>query len=147
MFRLVYEQASLSSVLDDLYVATDDKRIYEAVAGFGGRVLMTSPDHPSGTDRCQEAVEQLMNQQVVPDVIINVQGDEPGIHPGLIDLVGGCFSDPAVDIATLAKTIETSDELFSATVNKVILDQYGNALYFSRSQLPHIRNAQQENWL
>lgn len=139
--------AQVCGVLDDAVVATDDRRIYEAVRAFGGKVEMTSPDHRSGTDRCREAYEK---QGRAFDVVVNVQGDEPFIRPEQIETVRRCFDDPATDIATLVKPF-TADDGLAALENpnspKVVLDSASRALYFSRSVIPYLRGIPREEWL
>ena len=145
----VYEQ--VAGVLDDAVVATDDERIRDAVQAFGGRVVMTSPDHRSGTDRCREAYDKLCAETGRTfDAVINVQGDEPFIHPEQLRTVMRCFDDPATDIATLVKPFTEADGL-AALENpnspKVVLDAQSRALYFSRSVIPFLRGVPREEWL
>ena len=146
MIQRVYEQAS--KVLDMVYVATDDERIFKAVKEFGGRVIMTSTSHSSGTDRCAEAicrVEQEVGEQF--DVVLNIQGDEPFIEPQQISLLMECFEQPQTQIATLVKIASLPDEVFNPNRPKVVLGSNQQALYFSRSPIPFIRGAEQEDWL
>lgn len=138
MIQWVYEQASKSEALSKVIVATDDDRIAQCVAGFGGTFVMTSPDHQSGTDRCAEVLEKLEDKS---DVIINIQGDEPFIQPQQIDLLASCFENPNTQIATLIKATEDRSEIESASVVKVTRSIDGFALYFSRSIIPHPRNS------
>ena len=147
MIQRVYEQAS--QALRWVYVATDDERIAENVKSFGGKVVMTSVNHKSGTDRCFEAIRkiQLFEEGVKFEVVINIQGDEPFIRPEQLRLLKSCFDDDKVQIATLAKRIEDKDDIFNPNVVKVIVDKELQAVYFSRSPLPYIRNEQPENWL
>jgi 3-deoxy-manno-octulosonate cytidylyltransferase (CMP-KDO synthetase) len=145
MIERVYEQASKS--IDLVYVATDDRRIGDAVAGFGGRVVMTSADHQSGTDRCAEAaglIEGEIGRKI--DIVINIQGDEPFIKPEQIDLVKGCFTSDSVQIATLVRKAEPGEDIFNPNQPKVILDIEGNAIYFSRAAIPFIREAEKSEW-
>jgi 3-deoxy-manno-octulosonate cytidylyltransferase (CMP-KDO synthetase) len=145
MIQRVYEQAS--KVLDMVYVATDDERIFNAVKAFGGRVMMTSPGHSSGTDRCAEAisrVEQELGEQF--DVVLNIQGDEPFIEPQQISLLMECFEQPQTQIATLVKTTLLTDEVFNPNRPKVVVGSNQQALYFSRSPIPFIRGAEKEDW-
>ncbi|MCL1616274.1 3-deoxy-manno-octulosonate cytidylyltransferase [Bacteroides sp. ET71] len=141
----VYEQ--VSGVLDDAWVATDDERIADAVRAFGGRVVMTSVHHKSGTDRCREAFENIGQHF---DVVVNIQGDEPFIQPSQLETVKACFEDPATEIATLVKPFAPADGL-EALENpnspKVVVDAQMNALYFSRSVIPYLRNVQRSEWL
>jgi len=146
MIRRVYEQAS--SLLEQVVVATDDVRIETAVKDFGGNVILTSPEHASGTDRCAEALEKFTAEHNrIVDVVINIQGDEPFIHPGQIQHLMTCFSDPATQIATLAKVIESTEELNDPNITKVVCNLRQEALYFSRSPLPHIRGKERPEWI
>ncbi len=138
----VYEK--VFSVLHDAYVATDDERIYNKVIAFGGKAVMTSPNHKSGTDRIQEAVEKLSLQC---DIVINIQGDEPFIHQQQIELLCQCFNDPQTQIATLGKLFESEKEVENPNSPKIVLDNHSYAMYFSRSVIPFIRNKQGNNWL
>jgi 3-deoxy-manno-octulosonate cytidylyltransferase (CMP-KDO synthetase) len=145
MIRMVYEQASRS--LDVVYVATDDERIYDAVSGFGGRVIMTSPHHQSGTDRCAEAVETIEARSGARvDVVVNIQGDEPFIRPEQIDSILACFSEPAVGIATLIRKAKPGEDIFNPNQPKVIIDISGNAIYFSRAAIPFQRDSDKSDW-
>ena len=135
MIQLVYEKAKLA--LESVYVATDDERIANEVVGFKGRVIMTSADHRSGTDRCAEAVSYIRSQEGFdPDVVINIQGDEPFIKPEQINQLCSCFTDKSVEIATLIKEITDLNDLKNPNKPKVVRDLNGNALYFSRSAIP-----------
>ncbi len=147
MIQRVYEQASLA--LEYVYVATDDSRIFNHVESFGGKVVMTREDHKSGTDRCAEAIRKIQADipQINFDVVINIQGDEPFIQPEQLRLLKSCFEEPEVKIATLAKTITNSDELFNPNVVKVIRNRSNFAIYFSRSVIPYQRNVSQQDWL
>ena len=145
MVRRVYEQAMKS--IDNVYVATDDQRIYDAVLKFGGKVVMTSSEHMSGTDRCAEAADkitELTGKKI--DVVINIQGDEPFIRPEQIDLLKSCFSDSSVKIATLIRKTVPGEDIFNPNQPKVILDAECNAIYFSRSVIPYIRDAEASTW-
>lgn len=145
MIRRVYEQAS--KVLDDVWVATDDERIFSAVEAFKGRVVMTSPNHKSGTDRVREAADKVASKA---DVIINIQGDEPFIRPEQLETLKKCFDDSTTDIATLAvpfKAEDGIDALENANSPKIVLDKDNNALYFSRSIIPYRRNVDKADWL
>lgn len=145
MIQRVYEQAS--KAINDVVVATDDKRIFEEVKCFGGKVLMTSAEHRSGTDRCYEAFN-LYTQEFLGkfDVIINIQGDEPFIEPGQIELLKTCFQDSSVDISTLIKKIEDNEAIFDPNRPKVVINKKGEAMYFSRSPVPYIRGVEKEKW-
>ena len=145
MIQRVYEQAEKSIKL--VYVATDDRRIYDAVLSFGGRVVMTSADHQSGTDRCSEATDLIESESGRKiDIVINIQGDEPFIKPEQIDLVKECFTDENVQIATLIRKAEPGEDIFNPNQPKVILNIHGDAIYFSRSTIPYIREAEKIDW-
>lgn len=146
MIQRVYEQAVKSASLSGVVVATDDDPIAKAVKQFGGEVMMTNPGHLSGTDRCNEAAEKLIAGGWRMDAVVNIQGDEPFIQPEQIDMVCSCFSDPEVGIATLAKKIGSAEELFSQSVNKVIVNKFNNAMYFSRSPIPFLQGVSREEW-
>lgn len=141
----VVEQAQ--SVLDEVYVATDDSRIYDAVEQFGGRAIMTRSDHKSGTDRICEALEKVAGENVAETVVINVQGDEPFIHPSQIRAVMECFDDPGTQIATLGKPFATLEALRNPNSPKIVVDNRGFAMYFSRSVIPFVRGKEQEEWI
>ena len=146
MIQRVYENSS--KILDNVYVATDDGRIYEAVTNFGGNAIMTSDRHNSGTDRCFEALCTIKrNYGYNFDIVINIQGDEPFINPLQIKSVMSCFSDKNTQIATLIKPIVSSDELFNPNIPKVVINTKNEAVFFSRSPLPYFRNAVPETWV
>ena len=140
----VYENVAKS--LGEVWVATDDERIAQAVSAFGGQFVMTRDDHQSGTDRCAEAAHQL-GLKFNFDVVINIQGDEPFVHSEQIDALKRCFDDPKTEIATLVKKIEDAEVLFNPNRPKVVMDSNHNALLFSRETIPHIRGAKREDWL
>lgn len=145
MIERVYRR--VSDVMDNVAVATDDARIEEAVKSFGGHVVMTSTEHRSGTDRCREAAAIL---GVDADVIINIQGDEPFIAKSQIEALMACFSDENVEIASLARRFDPAlgfDALFDPNLVKVVMDDNSNALYFSRSIIPYVRNIDWKRWL
>lgn len=144
MIQRVYEQAKQSKSLWDVVVATDDTRIEQHVKNFGGKVVMTSNQHQSGTDRCYEAMKNFSGQA---DVIINIQGDEPFIQPGQIDEIASCFHTQDAQLATLVKKINTSEDLFNVNVPKVLLNKQKEAICFSRQAIPHIRGKKEEEWL
>ncbi|MBK8873217.1 MAG: 3-deoxy-manno-octulosonate cytidylyltransferase [Bacteroidetes bacterium] len=133
MIERVYRRAKLATSLNDVIVATDDQRIYDHVVSFGGKVMMTSDQHPSGTDRCAEVIAKI---NVAYDVVINIQGDEPYIHPQQIDLLVDCFKSESAPLATLVKQITQVAELDQVNLPKVVIDNSGKALYFSRSVVP-----------
>lgn len=141
----VYRQ--VEGILDEVVVATDDKMIFDAVAAFGGKVVMTSTEHRSGTDRVMEAYSKLGEKY---DVIVNIQGDEPFIQPEQIKQLCQCFNDDNVDIATLVKPF-TEDDGIAALENpnspKVVLDNNMRAMYFSRSVIPYLRGVDKNEWL
>jgi len=138
LIQNVYDQASSASRIDSVIVATDDARIFDSVKKFGGSVLMTSPDHSCGTDRIAEVARDLEC-----DIVVNVQGDEPFIRPEMIDdTVQLLLEDEAASISTLAVRIDNEDEIVNPNVVKVVTDDRGYALYFSRSPIPYFR----EEW-
>ncbi|MDQ1772247.1 3-deoxy-manno-octulosonate cytidylyltransferase [Labilibaculum sp. A4] len=146
MIQKVYEQAL--KALDHVYVATDDKRIEEAVKSFGGKIIMTSPNHQSGTDRIAEAANIIsQNLKLDFDVVINIQGDEPFIQPEQINSLKSCFNNPATEIATLIKSITNTAEIFDPNKVKVVTAKDNRALYFSRSPIPFVRGEDQDKWL
>lgn len=138
MVRHVYERARQARTVDEVVVATDDERVMNAVAAFGGRALMTSPTCPTGTDRLAEA-----SRQMGADIYVNVQGDEPMIDPALIDVaVNALLGDPDAAISTLSLPLRHFDEMMSDAVVKVVTDKRNHALYFSRSPIPHVRTTE-----
>ena len=143
MIRRVCEQA-WKSKLDAVVVATDDMRIADEVLTFGGQYVMTDPNHQSGTDRCREALDILEKQY---DAVVNIQGDEPFIDPRQINALIDLVSQDEVKIASLARRIFDEDALFSPNTVKVVMDNDRNALYFSRSTIPYLRNVAREDWL
>ena len=146
MVQHVYEKAI--AVAGQVYVATDDARIYETVQAFGGKAVMTSSDHQSGTDRCFEAYVKVKEElQRDLEVIVNVQGDEPFIYPGQIETLIARFANTEIQIATLAKPFEENEEIFDPNKVKVVFSRQGMALYFSRSPIPFCRGMEQEKWL
>lgn len=148
VIQRVYEQ--VSSVLDNVCVATDDDRIREAVEAFGGRVVMTSPNHKSGTDRICEAYNKLYpstDKDTSTDIIINIQGDEPFIQPSQIKTVMECFNDSHTQIATLGKPFTDIEALKNPNSPKIVVDNYGYAMYFSRSVIPFIRGKEESEWI
>ena len=142
VIQRVYEQ--VSSVLDDVYVATDDERILTCVEGFGGHAVMTRNDHKSGTDRIEEAAEKV---NATADVIINVQGDEPFIQPSQIKTLMHLFDTPETQIGTLGKPFESMEAVGNPNSPKIVTDRRGFALYFSRSVIPFIRGEEPQAWL
>lgn len=146
MIQHVYEKAAVVS--EYVFVATDDDRIYKAVTAFGGRAVMTSTAHRSGTDRCYEAytkVREVLQRDF--EVIVNVQGDEPFIIPQQIESLMARFQEPEIEIATLAKPFEKNDEIFDPNKVKVVFSVKYTALYFSRNPIPYCRGVEREDWL
>jgi len=143
MIQRVYEQAKKCALLTDVLVATDDDRIFDHVTAFGGKAVMTSFAHQSGTDRCAEVAQKN------PDfnIVINIQGDEPYIDPEQISKLISCFEAPDTQIATLVKKVKDDEELFNPNSPKVILNKNSEAIYFSRSPMPHIRGKEKADWL
>lgn len=145
VIQRVYEQ--VADVFDNAYVATDDERIEAAVRAFGGKVVMTSVHHKSGTDRCFEACTKIGGQY---DVVVNVQGDEPFIQVSQLNAVKECFDEPGTQIATLVKPF-TEEGGWEALENpnspKVVVGRNRQALYFSRSVIPYLRNVEKRDWL
>ncbi|MCU0434015.1 MAG: 3-deoxy-manno-octulosonate cytidylyltransferase [Bacteroidia bacterium] len=141
MIRRVTEQALKAQKLATVAVATDDERIANEVRSFGGTVVMTSADHLNGTSRCAEAAELLGGNW---DAVINIQGDEPFIHPGQIDLLAGLFEDAATEIGTLVKKLHDIADLDNPNIIKVVLDAQQRGMYFSRSPIPHLRGVESE---
>lgn len=140
MIQHVYERACRALLPEEVIVATDNELVAEAVLAFGGKAVMTSPDHPSGTDRLAEVALNYPNV----DVIVNVQGDEPMIPPEVIDKLAQAFEeDEDVQMATL-KTLMPEEDYANPNAVKVVTDQSGNALYFSRSLLPYPRKATED---
>ena len=137
VIQRVYEQ--VAAILNTVYVATDDERIYNTAIAFGGQAVMTSPDHKSGTDRIAEAVRKINGNY---DVIINIQGDEPFIQSSQIETLCECFEDSGTQIATLGKPFTSLEALQNTNSPKIILDNRGYAMYFSRSVIPFIRGAE-----
>ena len=145
MIQRVYEQAKKAKLLKAVYVATDDIRIKNHVESFDGQVIMTSLTHESGTDRCCEAAEKLPFR---PDIIINIQGDEPFINPQQIDDLAHVFQQKtATQIATLIKKIEDTKTLFDENKPKVVVNTKKEALYFSRQTIPFVRQEAKKSWL
>lgn len=136
MIQHVYERCLKSKLLSEVLVATDDKRILDAVINFGGNVVMTSKSHKSGTDRIGEAVKNIKC-----DIVVNIQGDEPMIDPRNIDkAIEPLVKDRRINVSTLCFKISDRTEINNPNVVKVVLDSYSNALYFSRSVIPFNRD-------
>ncbi len=134
----------VSTVIADTWVATDDDRIYEAVKEFGGQVVMTRTDHKSGTDRIQEAVENIGSDA---DVVVNIQGDEPFVHTSQIETVCRLFDDEETQIATIGKLFSEMNAVDNPNSPKIVTDRRGFALYFSRSVIPFVRGQEHSEWM
>ncbi len=146
MIQRVYEQAL--KALPVVFVATDDSRIEEAVCGFGGKVIQTASDHLSGTDRIAEAVRKITNMtDETYDVVVNIQGDEPFIQPEQLNLLVSCFAENAdTQIATLVRKVTDNEDIFNENYPKVVLNARNEAMYFSRSPIPFLRNKDRNTW-
>jgi 3-deoxy-manno-octulosonate cytidylyltransferase (CMP-KDO synthetase) len=142
MIQRVYEQAKKARKLNDVVVATDDERIYNHVKAFGGNVLMTLPNHPSGTDRCYEALTKYGKEYTY---VINIQGDEPFIDPSQIDMLAQ-LCDGKTELATLMIPVDSYDVLFDIGEVKITLNNQQEALYFSREVIPHIKGVDKKEW-
>ncbi|MBQ2595772.1 MAG: 3-deoxy-manno-octulosonate cytidylyltransferase [Bacteroidaceae bacterium] len=145
VIQWVWETAA--RCMDDAVVCTDDERIMQAVERFGGRAVMTSTSHRSGTDRCYEAYQKIGQGA---DVVVNIQGDEPFIHPTQLQTIRACFENADTQIATLVKPFRPEDgleALRNPNSPKVVLDNQMRALYFSRSVVPYVRGAEPDEWL
>lgn len=138
----VYEK--VAAVLEAAYVATDDERIYDVVKSFGGQVVMTRTDHKSGTDRIEEAIEKIGGEW---DVVVNVQGDEPFVAKSQLDTICHCFDDSTTQIATLGKPFESMEAVQNPNSPKIVVDNMGFAMYFSRSVIPYVRGKEMSSWL
>ncbi|MBB6428939.1 3-deoxy-manno-octulosonate cytidylyltransferase [Algisphaera agarilytica] len=140
LIQHVVEQVGGCETIDRVVVATDDQGIFDAVVGFGGEAVMTSPEHPNGTSRLAEAAEKLGTDH---ELIVNVQGDEPEVPPATVDaLVRGLAEDQDADMATLASPFGDDEDPTNPNVVKLVLDRLGRAMYFSRSPIPHDRDAE-----
>ncbi len=142
MIQRVYEQAC--KAIDTVYVATDDKRIEATVNAFGGNVIITGSSHPNGTTRCFEAISKLQNSA---DIVINIQGDEPFINPQQIEAIKKLFENSTVTIATQIKKITSVNNLSNPNIPKVVINQKMEAIYFSRSPIPFLRNIPEAKWI
>lgn len=145
MIQRVYEQSA--KILSTVYVATDDERIASTVRSFGGKVVMTSESHQSGTDRCEEALQQVEKiEGRLFSAVINIQGDEPFISPLQIEQLAQAMTNPATEIATLVKKVMAATDLFNPNKPKVVVGTINEALYFSRSPIPYLRGVKEEEW-
>lgn len=136
MIQRVYEGAKKSTLLSEVIVATDDQRIVEEVERFSGKVMLTNPNHPSGTDRCGEIAAHFNDI----DVVINIQGDEPLVDYRQLDVLAKAFENENVQIATLGINHVSMEDILNTNRIKIVLNQHQNALYFSRSPLPNFAN-------
>jgi len=143
MIQRVYEQAKKCKLLDEVIIATDDERIMLHVESFGGKAVMTKENHPSGTDRCFEAWQQLKEEY---KYIINIQGDEPFIDPSQIETLAQVLLDGKTELATLIIPVNSHDVLFDFGEVKVVLNDQMEALYFSRMVIPYIKGIDQDKW-
>ncbi len=135
------------SIFDYVVIATDNDIIKNKAEEFGCRVVMTSTEHNTGTDRCCEALKIVENElNTTFDVVVNIQGDEPFIHSEQVELVASAFSDINVDIATLVKPFTLNEDIFNPNTPKVVLSNEGKALYFSRSVIPFLRGVEESEW-
>ena len=146
MIQRVYEQCKKVKTPCKIIVATDDQRIFSHVIDFGGEVIMTSKKHKSGTDRCFEVIENMHKKNLHFEIAINIQGDEPYINPRQIETLLKCFEDKRTSIATLVKKISDHNEIFDPNCVKAIINKNNEAIYFSRSPIPFIRDFQKEAW-
>ncbi|MCX6278751.1 MAG: 3-deoxy-manno-octulosonate cytidylyltransferase [Bacteroidetes bacterium] len=147
MISRVYEQAMKCSELTKVVVATDNETIWNHVQSFGGKAMITSIQHRSGTERCQEVVDNLASAEEPFDFVINIQGDEPYIAPKQISQLAHCIINSRFSLATLIKKITSSEDLDNPNVVKVVTGTSGQALYFSRSAIPFSRGCVKNNWL
>ncbi|WP_159470676.1 3-deoxy-manno-octulosonate cytidylyltransferase [Dyadobacter sp. 3J3] len=143
MIQRVYEQSSKATHLSQIIVATDDERILNHVHQFGGKAVMTSENHQSGTDRCFEALQKTEGSY---DYVINIQGDEPFISPEPINSLAKVL-DGTIELATLVKVIDSQDILCNVNVPKAVLNKRQEVLYFSRQTIPYLRGVEPEKWL
>jgi 3-deoxy-manno-octulosonate cytidylyltransferase (CMP-KDO synthetase) len=143
MLQRVYEQAIKSKFLDKVVVATDDQRIFDHVKSFGGEVVMTEAHHPSGTDRCWDALQQLDRDF---QYVINIQGDEPFIEPEQIDELANELKDGKTELATQMIAVDNHEMLFDKGEVKIVLDANKEALYFSRMVIPFIKGVDEKDW-
>ena len=145
MIQRVYEQSA--KILSTVYVATDNERIASTVRSFGGKVVMTSESHQSGTDRCEEALQQVEKiEGRLFSSVINIQGDEPFISPLQIEQLAQAMTNPETEIATLVKKVMAATDLFNPNKPKVVVGTKNEALYFSRSPIPYLRGVKEEEW-
>ena len=136
----------LHRFLENVFIATDDERIFDHVKCFTENAIMTSKEHSTGTERVREA-SKIIQKTIDFDIVINIQGDEPFLSLSQIKTIKTCFLDSSVKIATLIKQINSNEELFNTNIPKVIKDIHDNAIYFSRQTIPYLRNSNQDKWL
>lgn len=141
MIQWVYERVKGVEGITDVYVATDDERIFDTVECFGGKVIMTSKDHKSGTDRISEAISKIDDDI---DIVLNIQGDEPMIKKEMISQLISAFDDESVNMATLKKRLYDEDDINNPNIAKVITDVNNDAIYFSRSTIPYNRDGKDD---
>jgi 3-deoxy-manno-octulosonate cytidylyltransferase (CMP-KDO synthetase) len=144
MIHHVLQRVHAAGLFDGVWVATDDARIQEHVESLGYRAIMTSSDHPSGTDRCAEALAKCGMEA---DAVVNIQGDEPLVHASQLEMLAQLIAQPQVDIATLIKPISESVQVWDSNKVKVVTDIHGKALYFSRQAIPLVRGVAEQDWL
>ncbi len=140
MIQRVYEGAKRSTLLAEVIVATDDSRIYDEVVRFGGKVKMTSENHPSGTDRCGEVAKTIQDA----DVVINIQGDEPLVDYRQLDTLIQAFENKNTQIATLGNKAVSMEDIMNSNRIKIVVDDKEEALYFSRSAIPNFANFKED---
>jgi 3-deoxy-manno-octulosonate cytidylyltransferase (CMP-KDO synthetase) len=145
MIQHVYEHAIQSKKLEQVVIATDDERVFDAAVGFGGQVMMTSIDHQNGTERCAEVITKFKDYRDY-DYVVNIQGDEPFLDPLQIDELCDLL-DGHVALATLIKKIVDPEILDKKSVMKVVINNKNEAIYFSRSPLPYLRDVEKSKWL
>jgi len=146
MVHNVYIQAK--KVFDDVYVATDDERIFNEVERFGGKAVMTRKKHKSGTDRCAEAIEKIEAlENKTWDIVVNIQGDEPFIKTEQLTEIKKCFKLKKNQIATLVKPINNKEDIFNPNKPKVVINNNNEAIYFSRSPIPYLRGFAESKWV
>jgi 3-deoxy-manno-octulosonate cytidylyltransferase (CMP-KDO synthetase) len=143
MLQRVYEQASKSKLLSKIIVATDDEKIFNHVKSFGGDVVMTASHHPSGTDRCMDALSQLKEDF---KYVVNIQGDEPFIEPEQIDELAAVLNDGTIELATQMIAVDRYEILFDKGEVKIVLNTNNEALYFSRMVIPFIKGVDEKEW-
>lgn len=146
MIQRVYEQSCKAEMLSDVVIATDDQRIFDAAIAFNAKVMMTSTEHNSGTDRCCEIIQKISGDY---DAVVNIQGDEPFINPEQINQIAELIAKDNSQIASLCKPIINPDELFDENVVKVVFNSENKALYFSRNTIPFLRKVEknEKQWM